>query len=105
MTDSDQKSALPPKPAAHGLLGWAFGPRAGLIFIGACGAVGAVLVGSEYVRPRLGLRLPFEEQAGFYAAVGAGAVAAALLVASALRWLLVRTDPYTDEEGSGVDHP
>jgi hypothetical protein len=79
------------------LVGWAFAPRVGLGALAALAAFGAALVAAEYARPRAGLRLPFEDQPGFYAAVAAGAVAAALLIAAALNWLLVRERPYPDD--------
>jgi hypothetical protein len=82
---------------AVSIFGWAFTPRAGLLTLGVISALGALLVVGEYIQPRAGLRMPFEEQPGFYAAVGAGAVASVLLVAAALRWLLVHADPYAEK--------
>jgi hypothetical protein len=104
LTKSSAGSGDPAPPAAGPrarlgdiLFGWAFAPRAGLATLIFLAALGAALVAAEYVRPRAGLRLPFEDQAGFYAAVGGGAVAGVLLVAAALRWLLVREHPYPED--------
>ena len=87
----------PPTLLASGLLGWAFGARGAAVIIVVLAAICAAAVTLEFAHPRFGLRLPLEAQPGFYAAVGAGAISAALLVSAALRWLLLRDDPYTDE--------
>ena len=90
----DNLAPSPRAPLGDLLFGWAFGARAGLLALAALAGTGAALVIGEYANPRAGLRLPFEDQPGFYAAVGAGAVIALLLIAAGLRWALVREDPY-----------
>jgi hypothetical protein len=101
--------APPPTPLAMSLLGWAFTARSGAVVTGALAVLGAGLVAGEYAHPRDGLRLPFEGQPGFYAALGVGAIVAALVAVAGLRWLLVQNNPYPDEDDRDKvqdgDHP
>ncbi len=81
-------------PLARMLFGWTRARGAAGSALAGVGALGAILVVAEFMRPRLGLRMPMESQPGFYALLGAGVVAATLVVALALGVVLQREAPY-----------
>jgi hypothetical protein len=86
-----------PAPLARVLFGWTRVPGIALSLLAGLGILGAGLVAAEFMRPRMGLQLPYESQPGFYAAFGMGAVVAVALAGALIRWLVEREHPYTDE--------
>jgi hypothetical protein len=97
-------------PLARMLFGWTRARGAAGSALAGVGALGAILVVAEFMRPRLGLRMPMESQPGFYALLGVGVVAATLLAALALAVIVQREAPYKRDasaqgagEGGGND--